>query len=64
MELSKIKAGNWIKFRSWTRYGTKTAIRKVKAVSRLGAEVGYFGCPNFIVKPREILEVYSEKPEK
>lgn len=64
MELSKIKAGNWIQFRSWTREGTKTAIRKVKKIQDGRVQVGYFGWSNFEVYPREILEVFKENPKK
>lgn len=64
MELRKIKVGNWIKFRSPTRAGTFTVTRKVNGFSNGYPTVRYIGWCNFSVKPREILEVYSEKPEK
>lgn len=60
--LKQIKVGDRIKFRSWTRYGTKTAVRIVHKVDEHFAYVSYFGInKGFCVKPHEIIEVVKDE---
>jgi hypothetical protein len=55
-------AGRWVKFRSPTRWGCKTAVRKIRTVTdKGGVTVAYGGWPGFIVAPHEIIEIFDER---
>lgn len=59
MKLCKI--GDYIKFKSPTRDGCRTVVRKIKNIDSYGRpEVGYMGYTHFIVKQHEIIEVLGE----
>ena len=52
--------GERIKFRSITRCNSRTAIRKVNGFDSFGRPtVRFEGWSNFIVKPKEISEVFE-----
>lgn len=65
IDISKIKVGDRITFRSWTREGTRKAARKVNYVSSdpFCSVVGvrYFGCSSFRVFPDEIIEHHPKE---
>lgn len=58
MTRKRIKVGDRIKFKAATRYSHETATRKVKGFDSYGRPlVGYAGWSEFVVHPREVLDV-------
>lgn len=58
MTRKKIRIGDRIKFKAATRWAFRAVVRKVKGFDHLGRPlVGYGGWSEFIVHPKEILEV-------
>ena len=51
--------GDRIKFRACTRWDDKAATRKVNGFYQGMPTVRYGGCPNFIVRPHEIIAVQT-----
>lgn len=60
-ELRKIKVGDRIKFKTWTRDGNHTAIRKVTEISEtFGFGVRFWSYNLFWLKPTEIIEIVNK----
>ena len=54
-----IRIGDKIKFRAATRCSDRVATRKVVALRSGGYQVAYNGCPEFLVRPHEVLTVVA-----
>lgn len=58
-EVSRLKVGDFIKFRTWDRYGFYTVVRKIVSIDGMGIGVRFNGCNPFFLGHR--LDVIIEK---
>lgn len=53
-----MKIGDWIKFKSPTRAGNKSAVRKINGFKGDKPTVKFNGWSNFIILPNEIIDTW------
>ncbi len=58
MDISKIKIGDGVKARTWTREGRRTITRTVTGFDRGRVTVSFSGYKEFILHDHEIIEHY------